>query len=170
MIKEVWLLVKMLFSSRPSDVLTKQIELKEMKHFPFKGFRFMCWCGCIIFRKEKKDVLERFLKTKEGSISLTHEYGHAIQAISEHGDNWSRYYLAYFWHWIKHCPWISPASACYYLNRYECEAYAQENNPDYWKNYSRKNLRTRYTIEDAKNVWKALGGTSKDWKNFLKTI
>ena len=130
----------------------------------------MCWCGKIVYRKENEEVITRFLNTESGRVKRTHEYGHVVQAVSEHGDNWLRYYLSYFWHWLKHCPWIAPSSACYYLNRYECEAYAQEDNPDYWANYNRKNLRTRYTIEDAKNVWRVLGGTSKDWKEFLKTI
>ena len=41
--KELWQLIKMLFSSKPGDFDTP--ELLPMKHYPFKGYRFMMWCG-----------------------------------------------------------------------------------------------------------------------------
>lgn len=170
MFNELLILAKLLFKSKPSEMLGKDLEVIIMKHFPFNGYRFMSWCGKIIIRSEKKDIINRFLITKAGHISITHEYGHMIQAESEHGDNWIRYYIAYLWHWLKHCPWIAPSSACYYLNRYECEAYAQESNLDYWRNYNRKNLRNIYTIPDAKEKWKELGGTSLQWKEYVKSL
>lgn len=170
MIKELWTLVKMLFASKPSEIIGKDLEIVTMKHFPFEGYRYMCWCGKVITRYGREEVIKRFLSTKSGKISQTHEYGHAIQAESEHGDNWLRYYLAYFWHWIKHNPLVKPASACYYLNRYECEAYAQEEHPEYWKNYNRANLRGKYSIKGAKKIYKKLGGTSDAWKKYVKNL
>ena len=166
MIKELWLLVKMLFASKPIEV--EDLDVMQMEYIPFKGYKWMMWCGWMIYRKENEERILSEIKTDAFKRSLSHERIHLAQAQTF--NSWIGYYLSYFWHWVKHCPWIAPSSACYYLNRYECEAYAQEDNPDYWKDYNRKNLRTRYTIEDAKNVWRALGGTSKDWKEFLKTI
>ena len=40
--KELWQLIKMLFSSKPGDFDTP--ELLPMNHYPFKGYRFMMWC------------------------------------------------------------------------------------------------------------------------------
>lgn len=170
MFKELWTLIKMLFKSKPSSILGKDLEVVVMKHFPFAGYRYMSWCGKVITRSEKKDVIERFLTTRAGQVSKTHEYGHAVQAESEHGDNWLRYYLAYFWHWIKHNPIMKPAHACYYISRYETEAYAQEEHPEYWVNYNRKNLRGKYSIKKAKKKYVELGGTSKAWKAYVKSL
>ena len=170
MIKELWILVKMLFTSKPSEYLGKDLELMFMRYIPFKRYNFMCWCGSMIVRDEHKDVIYDFLQTKEGIRVKTHEGGHLTQAIDEHGDNWLRYYLSYFWHWLKHCPWMNPSSACYYLNRYEVEVFAQEDNPDYWKNYNRKNLRGKYSIPNAKKKWKELGGTVAAWKRYVKSL
>ena len=36
---ELWRLIKMLFTTRPSDFVYKDLEVVEMKHFPFKGFK-----------------------------------------------------------------------------------------------------------------------------------
>ena len=170
MIKELWILAKMLFLSKPSDILRKDLELVVMNHFPFKNFTFMCWCGSVILRQKNKALLERFLQTERGRVSITHEYGHAIQAESEHGDNWCRYYLSYFWHWVKHCLWMNPSSACYYINRYEVEAFAQEENPKYWENYNRYNLRTKYTIKNGKKKWIELGSNAQTWKDYVKSL
>lgn len=170
MFNELLKLIKLLFNSKPSEKLGLELEVITMKHFPFKDYSFMSWCGKIVTRAEKKDVIERFLTTKPGRISIIHEYGHMIQAESEHGDNWIRFYVSYFWHWFKHCPWMAPSSSCYYLNRYECEAYAKEEHPEYWISYNRKNLRDIYTIPNAKKKWKELGGTSVKWKEYLKSL
>lgn len=171
MIKELWILIKMLFTEKPSDMLKRNdLELVVMNHFPFKTHRYMMWCGKVICRPNKQPLMRRFLSSIASKNSVTHEYGHGRQAESEHGDNYPRYYLNYFWHWIKHCPWMAPSSACYYLNRYEVEAYAQEDNPDYWMYYHRGNLRGKYSIKNAKKIWKELGGTSKAWKAYIKTL
>lgn len=164
------MLIKMLFQSKPSECLGKDLELMFMEHFPFKGKTFMMWCGRMVVRKEHEDVTHQFLATKNGKKAKTHEYGHVKQAIDEHGDNWVRYYLNYYWHWIKHCPWMAPSSACYYINRYECQAFAQEDNPDYWLGDTRADLLGKYSIKDAKKKWKELGGTSDAWKAYVKSL
>lgn len=171
MLKELWILIKMLFSEKPSDMLKRvDLEVVVMNHFPFKGSRYMMWCGKVICRKEYQKVIARFMSMIAGKKSCTHEHGHGIQAESEHGNNYIRYYLSYFWHWIKHNPLLKPSHACYYFNRYEVEAYAQEDNPEYWKNYNRKNLRGKYSIKKPRKVWQEVGGTSKDWKEYVKGL
>lgn len=170
MLKELIILIKLLFNSKPSQVLGKELEVMEMKHFPFGKYTYMSWCGKLIAKKENADKIRAFKNTPSGKEIFTHEYGHAVQAESEHGDNWLRYYLAYFWHWIKHCPWIAPAHACYYFNRYEAEAFANQHNPDYWKYYHRGNLRSKYTIKKPRKLWKSLGGTSAKWKEYIRTL
>lgn len=39
MIKELWKLIKMLFATRPSDFIYNELEVVDMKHFPFKGYK-----------------------------------------------------------------------------------------------------------------------------------
>ena len=170
MAKELWILVKMLFLSRPSDIFGKDLELVIMQKFPFKGFRFMCWCGKIILRQERVEIISRFLHTEAGKISMKHEKGHALQAISEHGDNWLRFYLSYFWHWLKHCPWIAPSSACYFFNRYEVECFAKEADNDYWEDYTRHDLRSKYTIKHPREKWRELGSNAQAWKAYVRTL
>ena len=171
MLKELWMLIKMLFTEKPSDMLKRDdLEVVVMNHFPFKGSRYMMWCGKVICRKEYQKVIARFMSMIAGKKSCTHEHGHGIQAESEHGDNYIRYYLSYYWHWFKHNPLLKPSHACYYFNRYEVEAYAQEDNPEYWKHYNRGNLRGKYTIKNPRKVWKEVGGTSKGWKEYVKGL
>ena len=44
MLKELWILIKMLFTEKPSDMLKRDdLEVRVMNHFPFKSFRYMMW-------------------------------------------------------------------------------------------------------------------------------
>lgn len=171
MLKELWILIRMLFASRPSDILKAEtLEIVTMKHFPFTGYRYMSWCGKIITRDEKKEVIDRFLCTLSGMYGIVHEAGHAMQAHSEHGDNWIRYYLSYFWHWLKENPFRKPSKCAYFTNRYEVEAYAQEQNPDYWRNYTRIHLRGKYSLKNGREQYIKVGGTPAKWKAYVKTL
>lgn len=171
MIKELFILVKMLFTEKPSDMLRRDgLEVIIMNHFPFSNYRYMMWCGKVICRPAKEAVIVRFLSMIAGQESCTHEHGHGIQAESEHGNSYIRYYLNYYWHWMKHLPFIYPASACYYFNRYEVEAYAQQHNPDYWKIYNRTNLKEKYSIKNPRKKWKEVGSSPSKWKEYIKTL
>lgn len=169
MIKELWILIGMLFATRPSDFVYRDLDVRTMKHFPFADSRYMTWCGVVITRDEKRAVIDRFLTTYAGRKSKNHEEGHKVQAILEHGDNWARYYLNYLWHWLKHCPWVKPGHAAYYCNRYEVECYAKEEDFGYFglETYTRENLKGKYSIKDAKKLYKRLGGTPTDWKEYV---
>ena len=171
MIKELWILIKMLFTEKPSDMLLRDdLEVVLMNHFPFKKFRYMMWCGKCICRPDKQAAIVRFMSMIAGKEACTHEHGHGIQAESGHGNNSILYYLSYYWHWFKHNPFVYPSSACYYLNRYEVEAYAQQHNPEYWKNYTRTNLRGKYSIKNAKKKYKELGSKPTLWIQYIKTL
>lgn len=172
MIKELWILIKMLFTSNPSDFAYKDLEVMPMNHFPFKGKTFMSWCGKMIVREENKDIVDEFLTTQTGKEVRNHEQGHVVQAIFKDDDDWVVYYLDYFWNWIKHCPWMNPSRACYYLNKYEVECFANQHDFGYFdlEKYTTDNLNGKYTIKDAKKLWKQLGGTSDIWKRYIRSL
>lgn len=158
MIKELWILIKMLFRSNPSDMVGKDLEVVEFKHFPFKGYKAMSWCGRIIHREGSSQVNE---------TTLNHEKIHLMQAMMCN-DSWIRYYLSYLWEWLK-CGFLAPLSANYMTSKYESEAYANEEDFEYCNNYDGSNL-LKYTLKDRKKLYKQLGGTSKAWKQYVKTL
>ena len=153
MIKEFWTLVKMLFASKP-DEIDKVVEY-EMKHFPFKGYKAMSWCGYIIHRIGTSPVNE---------ITVNHETIHLMQA--KMCGTWWRYYLSYLWEWLKGNPFIYPASSAYYTNPYEAQAYANETDMEYCKNYIGD--LGKYRIKDAKKLYRQLG--KKGWKEYIKSL
>jgi hypothetical protein len=144
------------------------MQVMFMTHFPFEGSTFMSWCGKIISRTEYKDVVHRYLEMKQGKRVKTHEHGHVVQADNLHGDNWLSFYLSYYWNWIKH-GLMNPLSANYYINKYEAEAYANEEKPEYWKNYTKDCIR-KYTFKNPKKLYKQIGGTPEKWKAYVKSL
>lgn len=152
MIKELWLLIKLLFSP-----LTEQIEILKMKHFPFKGYSAMSWCGKIITRKD--NVSDKV---------INHERIHLEQALElaklEKSNTWLSYYWQYLKYWIKGNPVIAPAMSAYYTIPFEMEAYGNEDNFDYhvtecsWK---------RYEIEDRKQTYR---DNKYNWKEYCKNL
>ena len=158
MIKELLILIKMLFRSNPSDMVGKDLEVVEMNYFPFEGYKAMSWCGRIIHRGSSSQVNE---------TTLNHEKIHLMQAMMCN-DSWIRYYLSYLWEWLK-CGFLAPLSANYMTSKYESEAYANEEDFEYCNNYDGSNL-LKYTLKDRKKLYKQLGGTSKAWKQSVKTL
>ena len=136
-----------------------------LDHFPFKDYGYMSWCGKVVVRSEFKDIVHDYYNDRV----KRHEYGHVVQAIYN-GDNWVRYYLSYYWNWLKHCPWLAPSSACYYFNKFECECQANDERPEYWKNYDINNLHTKYVIKHPRKKWRELGSNKDAWKTFLKSL
>lgn len=99
MITELWYLIKLLFTKQ-----TNQLEIVKMKYFPFKGYKAMSWCGKIITREDRLDI-----------ITINHERIHLEQAL-RYG-SWIKYYLAYLWEYIKYG---------YADNKFEIEAYENQ--------------------------------------------
>lgn len=149
-------LIKMLFTPI-KDV--NELNLIGMKHFPFKGYKYMMWCGNIIYRGNETPIISE--------ESLTHETIHLMQAKVK--GSWIKYYWSYFIQWMKGNPIIHPASSAYYTIPYEMEAYANQHNKEYIDNYHGQFLHC-YVIKDRKKTYKLKGGTPRTWKVYLKTI
>lgn len=164
MIKDFTFLVKTLFKSKPKD--KECVTLIGLKHFPFKGYKFLMWCGYMIYRLDNEDNIGKEMLTNRFEISKTHETIHLAQAKMY--DSWVRYYLAYLWEWIRRGI-LAPMTANYYVSKFESEAYANEGNFDYCANYDGKGI-VKYKIKNAKKLYKQLGGTSKAWKEYIKTL
>lgn len=156
MIKELWTLVRMLFGTNPKDV--DGMTVIEMKHFPFEGYKAMSWCGCIVHRVGASEVNEK---------TVNHETIHLMQA--KQCGTWVKYYWRYFVEWVKGNPFIAPASSAYYTSKYESEAYANEEDLEYWENYEADGLK-KYTFEGRKKLYKEVGGTPRAWKEFVKKL
>lgn len=150
MIKELFQLIKMIFQPIPQGETVGTII---MKHFPFPGFSAMMWCGHIIVREEYKESIT--------GTTLNHENIHLCQA-KLHG-SWWKYYLSYLWNWAKHNPFSKSA---YFLNKYEGEAFANQSNIGYIRNYTGKNL---YKYDLGHKVLKACGSIQR-YLNFIETL
>ena len=165
MIKELWILVKMLFGRRkPKDI--EKVSLMGMNHFPFRGYKYLMWCGKMIYRNDMYDRRQKEWLTDSFQISQNHEQIHLMQ--SKVAGSWLKYYWRYFCEWLKGNPIIAPASSAYYTIPYEVEAYANEEKPEYAKNYDGSYL-GKYTLTGRKKLYKKVGGTSL-WRKYVKSL
>lgn len=165
MLKELWILIKMLFDSSPCDI--DSVSLMGMNHFPFKGYKYMMWCGKMIYRNDKQDIRRKEWITKAYKVSKNHETIHLMQA--KVCGSWVKYYWKYFIEWLKGNPIIKPASSAYFTIPFKCEAYANETNMKYCSPYLGYNLQ-KYTFNNRKKLYKKVGGTSNDWKKYIKEL
>lgn len=150
MFREIFTLAKILFKRiRKDDMVTVEI----MQHFPFKGYSAMMWCGTIIIREDCKEDISRTV--------LNHEEIHLAQAKVK--GNWLKYYISYLWNWFKHNP-LTHSS--YYLNKYEGEAFANEDKEEYVKTYTGENI---YKYDLGREYWRKYPSPEK-YKNFIKTL
>ena len=150
MIKELFQLIKMLFQPIPQG---KTVGTIIMKHFPFSKFNAMMWCGHIIVREEHQDTIT--------GTTITHETIHLCQARV--CGSWVKYYLSYFWNWIKHNPFVFSS---YFLNKYESEAFANESNSCYITNYTGENIE-KYDL--GRKVYNACGSL-RGYLNYIETL
>lgn len=104
------------------------------------------------------------MQTYAGKESLTHETIHLRQA--QVIGSWVKYYWRYFVEWVKGNPICHPASSAYYTIPYEIAAYANQDNPDYLKNYTDDSF-TRYKLKHRKRIYKE---HQKDWKTYIRTL
>lgn len=143
MIKELWYLIKLLFSP-----LSDQIDVVQMKHFPFKGYLAMSWCGKIITR-------ENNLST----IAINHERIHLEQALQF--KSWVKYYLVYLYYWTLGNPF---SKASYYTIPFEMEACGKELDFDY---NPTKNSWKKYKIKDRKKTFNAY---LYNWRQYCRKL
>lgn len=146
---ELFILIKMLFTP-----IKANIGFIQMKHFPFEGYKYMMWCGDIIYKNED-DIL---ISTR----ALNHEKIHLCQAQVK--GSWIKYYWLYFIEWLKGNPFLAPRSV-YHTIPYEMEAYANEDNLNYTLDYDGLNL-SKYMITNRKKTFR----NNPDWKQYLKTL
>lgn len=147
MIKELWTLIKLLFTGRPSDF--QEEEKLKMNYFPFRGYKYMSWCGYIISRKDNPEI---------PLPDWIHENIHLYQA--KRHKFWIGYYLAYLWNFLIGFIVIWSWKGAYKTSMYELEAYANEGKGwDYmeevnpWKYY--------YSPLQRRMLW-------KDWDKYKK--
>lgn len=155
MIKEFIQLIKWLFNSKPNDF--KELEVVQMKYFPFNGFLAMSWCGRLITK----------YPNRLNQTIITHETIHLKQA--QQYNFWISYYVVYLFEWLKGNPFIKPYISAYYTNPFEVEAYANEDNPNYIMNYNPKLIKEKYNIKERKIVYTLCDSFNK-WRNYLHSL
>ena len=160
--KELFTLGKFLFADRPSDY--NELKPYPMKYFPFKGYKYMMFCGKLIYREEDKDRIEHEMSTDGFMVYSNHETIHLKQAQVKR--TWISYYITYVWEWIKGNPITKPIQSAYYTIPYEMEAYGNEQDMNYTLNYDGSNLKY-YKIKDRKKTYKE---HRLDWKDYCKSI
>lgn len=166
MLQELWTLIKLLFSSKPSE--TNEVTLMSMSHFPFKGFSYMMWCGKMVYRKDTYETRRKEWVSKAYKVKKNHETIHLMQA--KMCGSWTKYYLKYLWEWLKGNPLIAPSKSAYYTIPFEVEAYANEEDFNYCKDYDGRYLPS-YTFKNRKKLFKRDGqGLAWVWKQYLKTM
>lgn len=162
---ELFKLIFMLFGDRPKK--RNEVELMEMKHFPFKGYKYMMWCGYIIYRSSNKDKIMSEINTPIFKVSKNHEMIHLRQAVT-HGRNiWLWYYIKYFFQWLLGNPFFKSA---YYTIPFEVEAYANENNFYYLDTYDKNKLKRCYTFKRRRKLYKEVGNKPYAWKYYVQNI
>ncbi len=164
--RELFKLIGMLFGSKPSDI--DELVLLPMKHFPFKGSNVMMWCGRLIYRKKREAAMSRYIGTSAGLRLKTHETIHLKQA--QVAGSWVKYYWRYFVEWLKGNPFCKPRESAYYTISFEMSAYANENNPDYAKNYDGSKLKLYKLDGNRKRLYKSAGGTPRAWKEYIRLL
>lgn len=152
---ELFNLIKWLFISRPGS--KKELEIVQMKYFPFSGYLAMSWCGKLITRNPEKI----------DESTVRHETTHLKQA--QRYPLWVFYYIVYVYEWIKGKPLVTPSNSAYYTIPFEVEAYANEDKPGYNENYDKTLLKSKYTFKDRKNLYKQYG-TPYMWKKYISTL
>lgn len=138
LIKELFFLICKLFTKVKKD---EQIKTKSMKHFPFKHYKYMMWCGYAIYREENPQFEEI------DKQSRTHETIHYLQAVDK--KFWFVYYISYIWNWVKNNPFSHLA---YFKSRYELEAYAKEDDETYLSRREKNNYKKFYLTEEDKKM------------------
>ena len=160
LMRETLYIIIALFTSFPKDY--KLLEPIEFKYYPFPGYRTLCWCGRLIYKG-------KFDPGYNDRTTWTHENIHLCQA-RKHSKIWLVYYIKYFWNWFIGAVYLLSWSGGYYTGKYECEAYAKEQNPDYISDYKKegiKNIPSHWLKEnDSGNLLESVVG---DGKNLLKT-
>ena len=151
--KELWFMVKALFKSKPSE--KDFVEIKQMEHFPFKGYLAMSWCGYLLTRYSPDNI---------DNETVNHETIHLMQAKDE--GSWLKFYLKYLWEWIKGGAFF--VSSSYYTMKYEVEAYAKEDDETYLFRRKKGGVE-KFKMNDRRKTFKECG-SSYWFKVYIKNL
>lgn len=153
-IKETWTLGKMLFTSKPSDF--EKLEMMPMKCYPFKGNKYLTWCGRCVYRENTSAAVIT-------PVAENHENIHLDQA--KYCGTWVKFYLRYLWSWMKISPFFQRVG--YYTNKYETEAYAKEEDLDYRMTRAH-NAVDKFDQENKREIWKQCHKSSYVYKGYIR--
>lgn len=157
--RELFTLCKMLTSGKIED--KEELVMYPMKHFPFKNYKYMMWCGNVIYREKYQQDCNM------SDIERNHETIHLYQAKDKGG--WFRYYLSYLFQWIKgifcFCGW----NGSYYTSKYEVEAYSKEKDMKYLERRE-KNMVDKFKIDNRRKTYKKNAISTFYFKEYLKSL
>lgn len=153
-IKETWTLGKMLFTSKPSDF--DKLEMMPMKCFPFKGYKYLTWCGRCVYRENTSAAVIT-------PVAENHENIHLDQA--KYYDSWTKFYLKYLWSWMRISPFFQKIG--YYMNKFETEAYAKEEDLIYRITRSRGAVE-KFDQDEKRKIWKQCHKSPYIYKGYIR--
>lgn len=154
-IKELIQIIKLLFKGKPKDV--SEIEIIQMKHFPFSNYSAMSWCGKLITNLDINKIDKSIYNHEMIHLKQSQQYG-----------SWVGYYWKYLREWLKGQPFRKPFNSGYYTNPFEVEAYANENNEDYWQNYNPENI-SRYYLNNRREIYSQQNSFGK-WLQYIRSL
>lgn len=165
-LSETFFFVKTLFTEKPKS--RDKLTMKCMEHYPFKGYKYMMWCGYVIYRKDNEDNIKKEKRTFKWKRDMRHETIHLMQAKDCSKTTFFSYYFQYLWQWIIGNPFLKDNIA-YYTSPFEMEAYACEDETYYVEGREIEEHKFYYIIPNKrKEYFNKAGGTVSEWKNALK--
>lgn len=166
LITDFFFFIKTLFTKKPKE--QSELIMKSMDNFPFKGYKYLMWCGYIIYRKDNEDKIKNQKRTIQWKRDMRHETIHLKQAQDCCENSFITFYLKYLWQWIIGNP-FSKESMAYYTNPFEMEAYANEDSRNYLITRNGNAYENFYIKpSERKNYFNKAGGSASEWKNALK--
>lgn len=160
-IKETFNLVKWLFCSKPTD--SDELVETVTKYYPI-GSKYMMWCGRLVYKESTKDLIDSQRETEMFKRDINHETIHLKQAQKKKW--WLCFYINYGWQWLIGNPFWKPFESAYYTNPYEMEAYGNDEDYDYPKNYDGSFLHC-YKLKKRKKTYKE---HEDNWDEYCQSI
>ena len=149
---ETWYLVKSLFTRMPKD---NNMEIVQMKFYPWPGYSAMSWCGKLITRRNPNEV---------SWVTKVHEGIHLQQARIR-GGWWPFYFLylmEYLWNLLV--LWLG-VNGSYYCISVEMQAYGRQEDTEY--KVTKENMQLYRFGWKKKKIWRQ---NKNNWRAFTKGI
>ena len=153
--KEIWTFIQLFFTGM--DKSKTELEPWGVKYILSGKYKYMCWCGRVLFHLEKPE--EGILVGEDKN----HETLHLIQAHDS--GSWIKYYWGYLIEWLKGGGPFSKKS--YYVGKYEVEAYAKEGDDTYISRRPAGNV-DKFILKDKTQEWKNGRKSSYFFKLYIK--